>query len=427
MRFMSFVLIGVRPSNLNLESCRFSVCRLHATRDVLRGTFLTCVGLLADRATVRFRALYVPGVTCLASSLLCECTFGVCGQLLSRTKYFSSRARDLRIFPLHLIRPAPKDDTVMSAPLPDFWSEEVDSKGRTYYSNHRTRETTWQRPAAPAAPELPDLPPAYGRTAYAPRQQIAAHQPAPRKAPSGPCCTPKLTFWVSCALGWIVWLLAVAATADDAWIILSGFGYAALDKELLDSCDSTADVCDLYKAFSAMQAIAVVSVSVSMLVQMVAFFRPASGRCCNVQALALAGGSLMVVFSFCQMLAFVLVIVIEKELDDGGFTNGEAKLGATFGVGVTAFLLGMLQAASVFTFARGAGNGPINKCCHQCMGTNRDPNRAGVNRGGSVNYQQPQPPQQHQRAPRTAVFGTGLPEPVPTRAGHPPEPASVPA
>lgn len=28
-------------------------------------------------------------------------------------------------------------------PLPDGWTEDTDSKNRTYYSNHRTRETTW--------------------------------------------------------------------------------------------------------------------------------------------------------------------------------------------------------------------------------------------------------------------------------------------
>ncbi|CAN0251001.1 unnamed protein product, partial [Hapterophycus canaliculatus] len=32
----------------------------------------------------------------------------------------------------------------MSAPLPVFWSENIDDKGRTYYCNHHTRETTWQ-------------------------------------------------------------------------------------------------------------------------------------------------------------------------------------------------------------------------------------------------------------------------------------------
>lgn len=32
----------------------------------------------------------------------------------------------------------------MSAPLPEFWTQDMDSRGRTYYSNHRTRQTTWE-------------------------------------------------------------------------------------------------------------------------------------------------------------------------------------------------------------------------------------------------------------------------------------------
>ena len=32
----------------------------------------------------------------------------------------------------------------MFAPLPAFWSEYRDPEGRTYYSNHRTKETTWE-------------------------------------------------------------------------------------------------------------------------------------------------------------------------------------------------------------------------------------------------------------------------------------------
>jgi len=32
----------------------------------------------------------------------------------------------------------------MSAPLPEFWTEQVDGKGRTYYSNHKTQTTTWE-------------------------------------------------------------------------------------------------------------------------------------------------------------------------------------------------------------------------------------------------------------------------------------------
>lgn len=33
--------------------------------------------------------------------------------------------------------------TKMSAPLPDFWSEKKDPRGKTYYSNRQTRKTSW--------------------------------------------------------------------------------------------------------------------------------------------------------------------------------------------------------------------------------------------------------------------------------------------
>lgn len=33
---------------------------------------------------------------------------------------------------------------IMLAPLPAPWTEEKDLKGRTYYSNHATKETTWE-------------------------------------------------------------------------------------------------------------------------------------------------------------------------------------------------------------------------------------------------------------------------------------------
>ncbi|CAM9097836.1 unnamed protein product, partial [Hapterophycus canaliculatus] len=232
-----------------------------------------------------------------------------------------------------------------------------------------------QRPAARAPAEVPELPPAYGSNPSASRNAYAPGQPAPSASRSGPCCTPRLTFWLSCALGWIVWAFAVVASAHDAWIEVWDYGYRALDEELLDSCDSSSEVCDLYKAFSAMQAIAVLLVSIAMIVQMIALFRPAKGRCCSVKALALAGGSLMVAYAFFQMLAFVLVIVIEKELDDGegGFSYSDANLGSTFGVAVVACVLGMVQAASILAFARSAGDGPAYKCCHECMSLNNDP------------------------------------------------------
>lgn len=86
------------------------------------------------------------------------------------------------------------------------------------------------------------------------------------------------------------------------------------------SCDPLVFLCVAIadKAFTAMQFVAVVLVSVAMALLMVAPFRPAKAGCGSVHALGLAGGILMAAFSFFQMLAFVLMIVIEKELDNGG-------------------------------------------------------------------------------------------------------------
>ncbi|CAM9116301.1 unnamed protein product [Ectocarpus fasciculatus] len=326
----------------------------------------------------------------------------------------------------------------MSAPLPDFWTEEKDAKGRTYFSNHRTQETTWKRPVASAPQGGSDLPPPYGGNA-APTAAAAA--PPPQAARSGPCCTPRLTFWISCALGWVVWVFAVAASADDKWAKIDGFNIGAGDEDILDDCDSSDDVCSLYKAFTAMQFIAAVVVSVSMVLFTLALFRPAAGlKCCSVKSLAIAAGSLMIAFAFFEMLAFVLIIVIEKELDGEtnsgfGFSEAEADLGATFGVAVVAVVLGVVQAVSVLTFARSSGDGPFFKCFNDCMAMNNAPNAAAV----PTQQQQPQPlpqqqqQQQQQQPPlRTAVFASAAstqqaPAPAPTGPTIPAAAAPVPA
>lgn len=72
------------------------------------------------------------------------------------------------------------------------------------------------------------------------------------------------------------------------------------------------------KAFTAMQFIAVVLVSVAMVLLTIAAFRPAKAGCGSSHDLGLVGGIVMGVFAFFQMLAFVLMIMIEKEIDNGG-------------------------------------------------------------------------------------------------------------
>lgn len=64
-----------------------------------------------------------------------------------------------------------------------------------------------------------------------------------------------------------------------------------------------------------MQFMAVLLISIAMVVFMLTLFRPSSGGCCSVKTVAMVGAGLMVGFAFCQMLAFVLMIVIEKDAD----------------------------------------------------------------------------------------------------------------
>lgn len=40
------------------------------------------------------------------------------------------------------------DAEVHEEPLPPGWEERVDSQGRTFYVNHTTRTTQWERPSA---------------------------------------------------------------------------------------------------------------------------------------------------------------------------------------------------------------------------------------------------------------------------------------
>ncbi|KAF9346957.1 hypothetical protein BGX26_001518, partial [Mortierella sp. AD094] len=59
--------------------------------------------------------------------------------------------------------------------LPPGWEAAVASDGRTYYIDHNTRTTTWERPA--------DAPPAYGVTSSAPLAPVLAATPMPTTQP----------------------------------------------------------------------------------------------------------------------------------------------------------------------------------------------------------------------------------------------------
>ncbi|CAN0071672.1 unnamed protein product [Pylaiella littoralis] len=252
----------------------------------------------------------------------------------------------------------------MSAPLPHFWSEQKDPNGRTYYSNHQTQETTWTRPVESVPAGVLPPPPAYGSNKGVPLQPM----------PPGSCCaccSPRVLFWVACALGWVVWIFAVAASADDHWVLVgSEPSFAAGDPEYLDCSDDRA--CSLYKGFTAMQIIAVVLASVAMVVLMVAPCRPARRGCCSPKSLVMANGGLMIGFVITQLIAFSLVIGIKEE------TNSYygVKFGGTFGVAIVAVLLGVGQVMFACAFGCSSSDGLPLMCCYDPTPSNHVSNVA---------------------------------------------------
>lgn len=71
-------------------------------------------------------------------------------------------------------------------------------------------------------------------------------------------------------------------------------------------------------AFTTMQLIGSLVVTVCVALLMIAAFRPGASGCCNTPGLGFAGGYLMVLYAVCQIFAFALVIAIAKRQDDYG-------------------------------------------------------------------------------------------------------------
>ncbi|CAN0411068.1 unnamed protein product, partial [Laminaria digitata] len=147
--------------------------------------------------------------------------------------------------------------------------------------------------------------------------------------------------------------------------------------------------------FSALQFLAVSVATASVLFLVVALFRPAAGKYCSTYSLGIAAGTLMAMYALFQMLAFVIVVIIEKTETNFGATVEDPELGATFGVAAAGVLLGMLQAGVVLVFARGSGDGPFYNCIPNSTGALTPARSASVNGGRmSVNsgLSMPQPP-----------------------------------
>lgn len=99
----------------------------------------------------------------------------------------------------------------------------------------------------------------------------------------------------------------VQAAADNNWI--EDTSLAAGDENVLQGCDDLdsaeddSDFCDYFRAFTAMQLIAVLLASFSMVVYMVAPFRPRAGKC----------GSVKVGCTVVKYVAFILCTDEERE------------------------------------------------------------------------------------------------------------------
>ncbi|CAB1118333.1 unnamed protein product [Ectocarpus sp. CCAP 1310/34] len=237
--------------------------------------------------------------------------------------------------------------------------------------------------------------------------------PPPQQQQGNECapgfqCTPRLTFWVIAASSWLVWIFAVSAAADDKWIKDNGQGdwLAAGEDPVLNLCDGLDDaadddllatdeykdfvsICDLYRAFTAMQMLATIVCSVSVLLLALAFFRPEAGKCASTRTLAFVGGALMATYALFQLVAVVLAAVLAQEFDnlpndddtsylsgyDGFYTffeaGYEAEVGPTFGVGVTALILAVIMTVVLCLCATRTGDGPLYKCCHSLMLANK--------------------------------------------------------
>lgn len=67
----------------------------------------------------------------------------------------------------------------------------------------------------------------------------------------------------------------------------------------------------------------------SMTFLMIALLRPASAQFCSSYAIAIAAGTLMAMYALFQMLASVLVVIIQRsEKEFGGECQARAEVGS---------------------------------------------------------------------------------------------------
>ncbi|CAM9802644.1 unnamed protein product [Ascophyllum nodosum] len=182
------------------------------------------------------------------------------------------------------------------------------------------------------------------------------------------CCGP--FYWISAFLGWVVWVFSVSAVADGAWMEGSTREYGVDSRVFEETCSNSlgniylATACIAYEYFTVCQRFSTFSCSVAVLLYTISFFRPAEAPHGSAQALGLVGGIFMTIAAFFQMLACLFAdetITEVNEFMQLGDNDGDEVLtrGPTYGVGIIALLLGVINAIVVFVSYRHGGDGPI--------------------------------------------------------------------
>ncbi|CAM9597231.1 unnamed protein product [Ectocarpus sp. 6 AP-2014] len=179
--------------------------------------------------------------------------------------------------------------------------------------------------------------------------------------PVHPTC--RKVYWFGCGFGWVVWVLTTAAAGDENWGELpAGDGYGVATGFACDEGDANDSFCTAHRNFAAAQKAAAVMCSVAVLLFTVSFFRPSQARYGSSKGLGLVGGVFMALFTFCQMVSILFLVKSIQEYNRYGGDASMAKTGDTYGLGITAFVFGLIQVIIVLGFFGQAANGPLLSC-----------------------------------------------------------------
>ncbi|CAN0347383.1 unnamed protein product, partial [Ectocarpus fasciculatus] len=184
--------------------------------------------------------------------------------------------------------------------------------------------------------------------------------------PVHPTC--RKVYWFGCGFGWVVWILTTAAAGDEHWGELpEGDGYGVATGFACDGGEVNESFCTAHKNFAASQRVATVMCSVAVLFYTAAFFRPSQARYMygSSKGLGVVGGVFMALFTFFQMVSILFLVKSIQEYNRFGGDVYVAKTGDTYGLGVTAFVFGLIQAIIVLGFFRQAANGPLLSCARR--------------------------------------------------------------